>query len=223
MQLPALAPSPRDAQFDLVGQHLAKARAITRQGRLIGGVLLLPALAWLSLAPLASAVVASGHVKVDLNRSIVQHAEGGTVRAVYVRDGQKVSFSIDAFPGRSFEGAVRQVRKAAVSAQNVVSYTVVVGFANPGSMMLPGMTANVRIITDTRDNVLKVPNAALRVRIAMLQRVYGPAAIPMPGDFAKSVIDQFDAAGLEAIWDGRKLQDEIDTAAQLMLKSPAQA
>ncbi|MCU0967092.1 MAG: hypothetical protein MUF08_19145, partial [Burkholderiaceae bacterium] len=56
--------------------------------------------------------------------------------------------------------------KAAVSAQNVVSYTVVVGFANPGSLMLPGMTANVRIITDTRDDVLKVPNAALRVRIA---------------------------------------------------------
>ncbi len=83
-----------------------------------------------------------------------------------VRDGLKVSFTIDAFPGRSFDGAVRQVRKAAVSSQNVVSYTVVVGFANPGSMMLPGMTANVRIITDTRDNVLKLPNAALRVRIA---------------------------------------------------------
>ena len=53
-----------------------------------------------------------------------------------------------------------------MSAQNVVSYTVVVGFANPGSLMLPGMTANVRIVTDTRDNVLKLPNAALRVRIA---------------------------------------------------------
>ena len=86
-----------------------------------------------------------------------------------VRDGQKVSFSIDAFPGRSFDGAVRQVRKAAVSAQNVVSYTVVVGFANPGSLMLPGMTANVRIITDTREGVLKVPNAALRVRIAGIE------------------------------------------------------
>ncbi|HYN62413.1 MAG TPA: efflux RND transporter periplasmic adaptor subunit, partial [Rubrivivax sp.] len=86
-----------------------------------------------------------------------------------VRDGQKVGFSIDAFPGRSFEGAVRQVRKAAVSAQNVVSYTVVVGFANPGSLMLPGMTANVRIITDTRESVLKVPNAALRVRIAGIE------------------------------------------------------
>jgi HlyD family secretion protein len=95
-----------------------------------------------------------------------------------VRDGQKVSFSIDAFPGRSFDGAVRQVRKAAVSAQNVVSYTVVVGFANPGSLMLPGMTANVRIITDTREGVLKVPNAALRVRIAGIEPAAAATALP---------------------------------------------
>jgi len=103
-----------------------------------------------------------------------------------VRDGQKVSFTIDAFPGRSFEGAVRQVRKAAVSAQNVVSYTVVVGFSNPGSLMLPGMTANVRIITDTRDSVLKVPNAALRVRIAGVEpeAAASPAA---PGNGASAV------------------------------------
>ena len=86
-----------------------------------------------------------------------------------VRDGQSVGFTIDAFPGRSFEGVVHQVRKAAVTAQNVVSYTVVVSFANPGSLMLPGMTANVRIVTDTRDDVLKVPNAALRVRIAGIE------------------------------------------------------
>jgi HlyD family secretion protein len=83
-----------------------------------------------------------------------------------VRGGQKVAFTIDAFPGRSFAGEVRQVRKAAVSAQNVVTYTVVVGFTNPNAALLPGMTANVRIITETRENVLKVPNAALRVRIA---------------------------------------------------------
>ena len=76
---------------------------------------------------------------------------------------------------------MRQVRKAAVSAQNVVSYTVVVGFANPGSLMLPGMTANVRIITDTRDNVLKVPNAALRVRIAGIE----PAAPARSGAAAR--------------------------------------
>jgi HlyD family secretion protein len=83
-----------------------------------------------------------------------------------VRAAQPVTFTIDAFPGRSFEGRVGQIRKAAVSAQNVVTYTVVVAFSNPGSTLLPGMTANVRIVTDTRDNVLKVPNAALRVRIA---------------------------------------------------------
>ncbi len=114
-----------------------------------------------------------------------------------VRDGQKVSFSIDAFPGRSFEGAVRQVRKAAVSAQNVVSYTVVVGFANPGSLMLPGMTANVRIITDTRDNVLKVPNAALRVRIAGVEPE--PSVPPTaPGNGASAA--RTGAAGGFGLW-----------------------
>ena len=99
-----------------------------------------------------------------------------------VRDGQPVGFSIDAFPGRSFEGVVHQVRKAAVTAQNVVSYTVVVSFANPGSLMLPGMTANVRIVTDTRDDVLKVPNAALRVRIAGIEpepAASAPASAPV--------------------------------------------
>ncbi|HMO48971.1 MAG TPA: efflux RND transporter periplasmic adaptor subunit [Rubrivivax sp.] len=95
-----------------------------------------------------------------------------------VGDGQKVGFTIDAFPGRSFDGVVHQVRKAAVTAQNVVSYTVVVSFANPASLMLPGMTANVRIITDTRDGVLKVPNAALRVRIAGIEPEGGASAPP---------------------------------------------
>jgi HlyD family secretion protein len=83
-----------------------------------------------------------------------------------IRPQQSVGFTIDAFPGRNFEGRVSQIRKAAVSAQNVVTYTVVVGFSNPAGAVLPGMTANVRIVTETRENVLKVPNAALRVRIA---------------------------------------------------------
>jgi len=95
-----------------------------------------------------------------------------------VRLAQKVTFTIDAFPGRNFEGTVGQMRKAAVSSQNVVTYTVVVAFANPGSLVLPGMTANVRIVTDTRDNALKVPNAALRVRIAGLE----PAAAATGSD-----------------------------------------
>ena len=81
-----------------------------------------------------------------------------------IRPGQPASFTVDAFPGRHFTGEVVQVRKAAVTVQNVVTYTVVVSAENPDLSLIPGMTANVRITTDTRDSVLKVPNAALRFR-----------------------------------------------------------
>jgi HlyD family secretion protein len=83
-----------------------------------------------------------------------------------LRAGQKASFTVDAYPGQTFEGQIRQVRKAATNVANVVTYVAVVGFANEGGRLLPGMTANVRVVTDLRENVLKIPNAALRVRIA---------------------------------------------------------
>ena len=92
-----------------------------------------------------------------------------------IRTGQKASFTVDAFPGQTFEGEVRQVRKAAQNVANVVTYVAVIGFSNTGSRLLPGMTANVRVVTDTRENVLKVPNAALRVRIAGIEPA-APAA-----------------------------------------------
>ena len=82
-----------------------------------------------------------------------------------IRPGQKATFTVDAFPGRTFEGQVKQVRKAATNVSNVITYIAVVGFANGDSRLLPGMTANVRVVTDQRENVLKVPNAALRVRL----------------------------------------------------------
>lgn len=81
-----------------------------------------------------------------------------------IRVGQKASFTVDAFPGRGFEGAVTQVRKAAKVESNVVSYTVVISAANPDLSLLPGMTANVRIVTAQKDKVLKAPNATLRFR-----------------------------------------------------------
>jgi HlyD family secretion protein len=83
-----------------------------------------------------------------------------------IRTGQKASFTVDAFPGQTFEGQIAQVRKAALNVANVVTYVAVVTFANNDGRLLPGMTANVRVVTDTRDNVLKIPNSALRVRIA---------------------------------------------------------
>lgn len=78
--------------------------------------------------------------------------------------GQEAAFTVDAFPGRRFQGRVTQVRKAAQVVSNVVSYTVVVSAANPDLILLPGMTANVRIVTAQKEDVLKVANAALRFR-----------------------------------------------------------
>jgi HlyD family secretion protein len=88
-----------------------------------------------------------------------------------LRAGQKASFTVDAYPGQTFEGQIRQVRKAATNVANVVTYVAVVGFSNEGGRLLPGMTANVRVVTDLRENVLKIPNAALRVRIAGVEPV----------------------------------------------------
>jgi HlyD family secretion protein len=81
-----------------------------------------------------------------------------------LRVGQKTTFTVDAFPGRTFSGLVTQVRKAALNVQNVITYTAVVSADNESLVLLPGMTANVRVITDVRESVLKVPNAALRFK-----------------------------------------------------------
>lgn len=93
-----------------------------------------------------------------------------------VKVGQKASFTVDAFAGQSFEGVVKQVRKAAQNVSNVVTYTAIVSFSNASGQLLPGMTANVRVITESKDNVLKVPNAALRIKIAGIEPVQAGAA-----------------------------------------------
>ncbi len=83
-----------------------------------------------------------------------------------IRVGQRASFTVDAFPGRTFNGEVKTVRKAPQNVQNVVTYIAIVSANNERGELLPGMTANVRIVTDTRESVLKAPNAALRFRPA---------------------------------------------------------
>ncbi len=93
-----------------------------------------------------------------------------------IKSGQRATFTVDAFPGQTFEGEVKQVRKAAQSVANVVTYVAVVTFANNDGRLLPGMTANVRVVTDMREGVLKIPNAALRVKIAGVE----PAPPPLP-------------------------------------------
>ncbi len=81
-----------------------------------------------------------------------------------VRVAQRVTFTVDSFPGQSFGGLVVQIRKAPQVLQNVVTYDVVVSAQNLDLRLLPGMTANVRIVTDQKADVLRVPNAALRFR-----------------------------------------------------------
>ena len=81
-----------------------------------------------------------------------------------VHVGQEAIFTVDAFAGREFHGQVMQIRKAPRVVQNVVTYTVLVSADNSDMRLLPGMTANIQIIVDERQNALKVPNAALRFK-----------------------------------------------------------
>jgi HlyD family secretion protein len=80
----------------------------------------------------------------------------------YVKAGQKATFRVDAFPDRDFEGTVTQVRQAPITVQNVVTYDVVVGVENPELLLKPGMTANVNVVTASKDSVVRVPIDALR-------------------------------------------------------------
>jgi HlyD family secretion protein len=81
-----------------------------------------------------------------------------------IRTGQPVSFKVDAFPNETFKGQVSQVRLNATTVQNVVTYTTVVDFGNPDMKLFPGMTAYVSIPVAQAENVVKIPNGALRFK-----------------------------------------------------------
>ncbi len=78
--------------------------------------------------------------------------------------GQKATFTVDAYPGTTFHAEVADVRKAPISAQNVVTYDVVISVQNPDLKLFPGMTANARIMTAKVESTVRVPNAVLRSR-----------------------------------------------------------
>jgi HlyD family secretion protein len=90
------------------------------------------------------------NMQVDTN---VDEADVGRVKV-----GQTTTFTVDSFPGRTFNGEVVQIRKAPLVVQNVVTYDVVVTAKNPDQRLLPGMTANVRIVIDQKESVLQVPS-----------------------------------------------------------------
>lgn len=98
-------------------------------------------------------------------------------------EGQDVTFTVDSYPNDIFRAKVRQVRKAPVETQNVVSYLVIIDVDNKDGKLLPGMTANVEIITGAKANVLRVPTNALRFRPKLADR--GEPKEEKPGAPAK--------------------------------------
>ena len=93
-----------------------------------------------------------------------------------VQPGLEATFTVDAFPDDTFEGTVRQVRLEPLAEQNVVTYTTVIDVTNPDQKLKPGMTANVTIRIERKNDVLRVPNAALRFRPADEKDVAGGGA-----------------------------------------------
>jgi HlyD family secretion protein len=78
--------------------------------------------------------------------------------------GQDAQFTVDAYPDRTFNGRVVQIRKSPEVVQNVVTYTTIISAPNPDLLLLPGMTAQLRIAISDVDDILKIPSQALRFR-----------------------------------------------------------
>src|SRR5580704_14640966 len=102
--------------------------------------------------------IANDLTKMQIDSNVAE-ADVGAVEV-----GQDVDFTVDAFPTRTFHGKVVQVRNAPITVQNVVTYDTVIGVDNKDLKLKPGMTANVSVIIEHKDNVLQLKNAALRFR-----------------------------------------------------------
>lgn len=103
-------------------------------------------------------LIANDLAKMQIYAMVSEADVGG------VEENQRVTFTVDAFPTRQFEGVIKQVRFLPTTNQNVVTYTTIVEVNNADLKLRPGMTANASIITAERPNVVKIANAALRFR-----------------------------------------------------------
>ena len=101
-------------------------------------------------------VIANDLTKMQIDANVAEADVGG------VENHQNVDFTVDAFPNRTFHGEVIQVRNSPLTVQNVVTYDTVIAVNNPDLKLKPGMTANVSIVIAEHNDVLRVPNSALR-------------------------------------------------------------
>lgn len=104
-------------------------------------------------------VIADDLAKMQINAAISEADIGA------VLEGQQVNFTVDAFPNRKFRGRVVQIRNSPVIESNVVTYETIIAVRNEDKTLKPGMTANVSVIVASRNDVLRIANSALRVRM----------------------------------------------------------
>lgn len=132
-------------------------------------------------------LIATDLTKMQVDANVSESDIGG------IKDGNKATFTVDAYSGRSFEGIVTQVRQSPQTVQNVVTYDIVVSVDNSDLALKPGLTAATRIIVDRRAEVLRIPNQALR---------YIPAG---------TAIRESDQARVWVLRDGKPLAVQVTT------------
>ncbi len=128
-----------------------------------------------------------------------------------LKRGQPVTFTVNAYPSRTFEGRVEMVRLGAQTIQNVVTYTGVIRVANADMALLPGMTANLQVVTEDRRDVLRIPNAALRFRPAGAAVASAPAAVSRGGAEGQGAAS---SGGGRGGAQGAALRERIETELQ---------
>ena len=102
--------------------------------------------------------IANDLTKMQIDSNVAEADIGGII------EGQSVEFTVDAYPTRTFRGAVAQVRNSPITVNNVVTYDTVISVTNADYKLKPGMTANVAVIVAQREDALKISNVALRFR-----------------------------------------------------------
>ncbi|MFA6966167.1 efflux RND transporter periplasmic adaptor subunit [Bosea sp. (in: a-proteobacteria)] len=143
-------------------------------------------------------------------RSIDIYANVDEADVGRMKRGQPVTFTVNAYPSRTFEGRVEMVRLGAQTIQNVVTYTGVIRVANADMALLPGMTANLQVVTEDRSDVLRIPNAALRFRPAGTAVASAPPPVSRGGEGQGAG----PAAGGRGGAQGAALRERIETELQ---------
>jgi HlyD family secretion protein len=137
--------------------------------------------------------IAADLTKMQVNTNI-DEADVGRIKT-----GMPATFSVDAYPGETFQGAISQVRLAATTVQNVVTYNAIIDVDNSQLKLKPGMTTNVKILIESADAVLKLPNGALRFRPTLsdaeLEQAYKRAGEEKYYEFSKKMAERSSAPG----------------------------